>query len=1165
MNRELMAMQVMEAAMDLPSADQDAYVLDACNGDSQLLRKVRALLSAAEDETGFLATRSDQSAEKATPPVRERIGSYRILREIGRGGMGVVYEAEHDAMQRRVALKVLSAGSSPSDNQLARFYREARSAGQLHHTNIVPVFEVGSADNLHYYTMQFIEGANLDVVIDHIRALRKSDALQSSVELGRTVAQRLLAARSGSTVPDADSADMDESSDEHSRHHRFDSTDSVFTSPDWSSSSTGRDMYYRRIAAIGLQTAEALDFAHQNGTLHRDIKPANLMVDTQGIVWVLDFGLAKSGEDNLTMSGDVVGTIRYMAPERFDGKADTRSDIYSLGLTLYELATLEYAFDAKDRSSLIKQVTSQEPRSLRSIDRRVPRDLETIVLKSLDRNPNRRYQSAAEMAEDLRLFIMDLPIAARRISTVERAWRVCRRNPVVSSLAASLVVLLILVAVGASRFAYISNQQKNQALAAERSTRQRRYELNYQSARSIRQSDQLGRRFDALASIREAAEILPTLDLSAEETERERAKLRSEAVGALALFDIQPAKSWPAATQTEQLVAFNPEHTRFAQPFGDDGEIRVINVHDDSVSHVLRSEYGQTYDLLFNSDGRFLLSKNQRKGTDLSVWDLTASPQLVDGEQQPAITKPFLHVSSHVHGKGAFSSDGKTIALSEKKSVAIFDLPSGNRRATIETEYAPKWIQLSDDGRRLAACEFRGTQIDIWDVADPTEPPQVVLFPEGSQGTRNFTWSSERNTLLAGIVDGSILVWRHGLDKDPERFQLHKHTVTNIHLHPNQPWVFTQAWDETVRVFDLVTEQQVCRLERFGLQPSGFSTDGSMLGLSSAEDQRVGIWKLPKPCLSHLRFDNTGVPAFSVNRSAELHPQWPSLLLTANKERISLYDTQRQKLLTQLSDYQTSVAEFSADGSSLVIYSSKSSVKIPLTITRTEGDLEVVLGEPQQFLGPLPGASETFELSSDNKSVLVGFRGNAASSYGELISLVDGSRVRFGPHPHMTALSISPDGKWVATSCWRGRGIKIWEAATGEEKATLLPDTKAMRVKFSPDGKYLVAVQEEDIYVWQAGTWEPVHFDVDRHHGIMGYIDFTDRFFVADNTGYLPQLVDMQSKRWLLHFENNVEDIQRDYSFSKDGSQLVIGGIEYTHIWDLKRVREHLTEIGLGW
>src|SRR6185369_15053559 len=176
---------------------------------------------------------------------------------------------------------------------------------------------------------------------------------------------------------------------------------------------------------MGVQVAEALAYAHSQGVLHRDIKPSNLLLDTRGTVWVADFGLAKaaSDDDHLTHSGDIVGTLRYMPPERFQGQSDARCDIYSLGLTLYEMLTFSPAFDDKDRNRLYEQIVREEPVRPRLKNPEVPRDLETIVLKAMDKDPNHRYQAAADMAEDLQRFIEDRPIQARRTTRRERLWR----------------------------------------------------------------------------------------------------------------------------------------------------------------------------------------------------------------------------------------------------------------------------------------------------------------------------------------------------------------------------------------------------------------------------------------------------------------------------------------------------------------------------------------------------------------------------------------------------------------------------------------------------------------------------------------------------------------------------------------------------------------------
>ena len=223
-------------------------------------------------------------------------------------------------------------------------------------------------------------------------------------------------------------------------------------------------IYWRNVASIGVQVAGALDYAHDRQVLHRDIKPSNLILDRQGVVWVTDFGLAKAMQnDSVSHTGDIVGTLRYMAPERLRGEADARSDIYSLGLTLYEMLALRPAFEASDASSLIRKIAEEPPVRLAVVAAGIPRDLETIVMKAVACESAHRYQSAGELAEDLRRFLEDRPILARRVSPVEHLWRWCRRNRAVAGLAATALALLVLVAVVAS----IGYVRTTKALAGE--------------------------------------------------------------------------------------------------------------------------------------------------------------------------------------------------------------------------------------------------------------------------------------------------------------------------------------------------------------------------------------------------------------------------------------------------------------------------------------------------------------------------------------------------------------------------------------------------------------------------------------------------------------------------------------------------------------------------
>jgi hypothetical protein len=226
--------------------------------------------------------------------------------------------------------------------------------------------------------------------------------------------------------------------------------------------------YFRAAARLALQAAEGLAHAHAQGVLHRDVKPSNLLLDARGTLWITDFGLAKADDsDDLTGTGDLVGTLRYMAPERLRGEGDARADVYSLGLTLYELLTLRPAFDATNRERLREQVTSSDPPLPRRLNPEVPRDLETVVLKAIARDPAHRYQTPAAMAEDLKRFVEDRPVRARRVSEAERLWRWCRRNPLPASLVAGIVLVFL------AGFAGVSWQWREAEAAREDEKRQR--------------------------------------------------------------------------------------------------------------------------------------------------------------------------------------------------------------------------------------------------------------------------------------------------------------------------------------------------------------------------------------------------------------------------------------------------------------------------------------------------------------------------------------------------------------------------------------------------------------------------------------------------------------------------------------------------------------------
>jgi serine/threonine protein kinase len=323
---------------------------------------------------------------RATGPATETpatLGEFRIVRELGRGGMGVVYEAEQTSLRRKVALKVLRFGVVADEDAMNRFRREAETVARLHHTNIVPIFSVGCERGVHYYAMQYIEGRSL------------ADVLSESQRTGNPI-----------------SADD--------------------------------------VARWGLQAAEALTHAHQRGVIHRDIKPSNLLLDPDGVVWLTDFGLAKRTDDaTMTVHGTLMGTPRYMSPEQaasLQQPVDRRTDLYSLGATLYELATGRPVFDSTVPHLVIAQILTEEPARPRQVRPSLPRDLETVILTCLAKEPPKRYQSAQSLASDLRAVLESRPIRARRVPPIERLVRYARQRRKTlrgAGLAAAATVLLM--------------------------------------------------------------------------------------------------------------------------------------------------------------------------------------------------------------------------------------------------------------------------------------------------------------------------------------------------------------------------------------------------------------------------------------------------------------------------------------------------------------------------------------------------------------------------------------------------------------------------------------------------------------------------------------------------------------------------------------------------
>jgi WD40 repeat protein len=656
--------------------------------------------------------------EGSSPPHTarpERLGDYRIVREIGRGGMGVVYEAVQESLDRRVAIKTLAAHWANHPDLIRRFRREARAAASLHHTNIVEVHGAGEQHGLCYYAMQLVEG----------RPLSRLSQERAAPPAGA----------GGKTSPGP--------------------------------------ARYTEIAVMGVQVARALQYAHSRGVLHRDIKPSNLLIDHKGTVWVTDFGLAKFIQEGADASrtGEMIGSLRYLPPEALDGRWDERGDIYSLGLTLYELLTLRPAFAATDRSELIGQILRGEPVRPRRVDPAVPRDLETVVLKAMAREPSDRYPSAGALADDLRRLLDGKSIIARKATVFLHALKWARRKPA----AASLVLLVALVAfVG---FPTLVLLWRSSEAARELARR--------------READAKAARDDA-----EAVGYASAVQLAQKYVEESNP---TEAVPLLARW-VPPASSGPGGAATARgrdrrdwewhylegrldqsdrtltghsgrvyFVAVRPDDAQIATVGGFDpdrgrggGEVILWDAKTWRPQHVLRGRPPRVLGAAYSPDGRWLATiamKEMRLENQecpplgrIAVWD-TRTGTLVreieqDGDYPWGLTysgrKPVLPGVR-------FSPNGRRL-ISWPEPVEVWDARTWRR-----VWKAPGWtgVLLPGDDRLLIATGERG---DIYDLA--TGAKVATPDPKGLESQSfDFTESADR-TRLSAMVDGDRLrVW----------------------------------------------------------------------------------------------------------------------------------------------------------------------------------------------------------------------------------------------------------------------------------------------------------------------------------------------------------------------------------------------------------------------
>jgi serine/threonine protein kinase/WD40 repeat protein len=1085
-------------------------------------------------------------------PKLERLGDYRVLRVVGRGGMGIVYEAEQESLGRHVALKVLPGQSLLDPQRLERFQREARAAARLHHTNIVPVFGVGEHEGLHYYVMQFIQGLGLDQVVDELKRLRHDKAAPSAPRQGQQLtalwaAQSVLTGRFA-TDPAKEPTDENGAKSVSSLVVAASAADSSTTmrltgAADQPTLSEPGPSYWQSIARIGLQVTQALHYAHQQGLLHRDIKPSNLLLDTRGTVWVTDFGLAKSADSNdLTGTGDIVGTMRYMAPERFGGKSDGRSDLYSLGMTLYELVTLQPAFGGEDRQQLFQQVLRIEPPLPRKICRDVPRDLETIILTAIAKDPQLRYQTAEAMAEDLQRFLTDRPIRARRSAVWERSWRWCRRNPLVASLLGLVGMLLVSVAV----ISTISSLQLAQALVetqkAERQARLDKAEALVGEAYGIRNSRRPGQRFDALKALGKAAAIGRELGQPPSWFNR----LRNEAIAALALPDIHITQEFDGFPPGTNSVGLSDDFEWYAQTTKQGG-CTVRRVADNSIV-VQLPELGEPAQVEFGR-GRCLVLHGESSWC-LQLWDLSGDVPILRVKEERV---HFWHVRP----------DGKLLGMAhENGSISVYDL-SGARVQRLEPAELDDRLRLVlHPTEPFIAVNSYMHRLVL--VRDWRSGAVVARFQAPWRGSGGFAWSPDGRTLAVPDGDHCKIQLLSFDPKAPGLLQLRllegpEMGGCYVSYNPAGDRLVARGWHGVVQLFDpaygFLFSTHASPIPSYW-QDVRFDRTGQRLAAARVgeREEQIGLWSVAD-AREYRALKHTGKDLWDVHIPA-LHPPG-RLVAVAHTEGVALFDVENGQTGEMPMAGSGACSAFDGQGN-LLTNGNGGFYRWPVRADPGKSG-HLTIGPPERL--PFEKGNRQISASANGRviaqSMWMGY-GMEKYAGGWILHPDVPKPRRVLADTSADSNSVSRDGKWVAFA-GPHMNVKVYDAKTGE-CVWQLPAGDFCFSRFSPDGHWLLT-NVDGGRVYAAGTWKPA---VQLGSGTPWDVSADGSLAVLGQTNGIYRLVEFSSGRELARLEDPEQNSGRA-AFTPDGAKLVVTAKNGLRVWDLRRIRQELAKLKLDW
>jgi serine/threonine protein kinase/WD40 repeat protein len=1102
---------IFHVARKIESLDaRCSYLQQVCCGDPSLCERIQALLIAHEQDRGFLE--SDAGTKGAAAPniagegPGSLIGQYKLLEQIGEGGFGVIFMAEQlHPVRRKVAVKLIKPGMD-SQRVLARFEVERQALARMEHPNIAHVLDAGTTPaGRPYFVMELVRGVPLIRFCDDSR-LPVNDRLRLFMDVCR-----------------------------------------------------------------------AVQHAHQKGIIHRDLKPGNILVtlhDGIPVPKVIDFGIAKAlGEpltDRTLFTGfaQLLGTPSYMSPEQAEMSGlgvDTRSDIYALGVILYELITGATPFDAERLQTAgldeVRRIICKEesaPPSTRivamggqattvSANRRTDPhklsrlcrgELDWIVLKALEKDRNRRYDTASAFAADVQRYLNNDTVVACPPSRWYRLRKTVHRNRTLV-LVCSLVALALLTGTVAATWGLIRStdaeaaaraeafqkeealRDKERALTAaqlsERTARDQTFYSLLNEARAVRLTGRMGQRFGSLDAIARASQL------------RSDSRLRDEAIAAMAHSDLRPGPRWRALPTGYTHLDFDADYRTYAR-VADDGEICIRTVEGDHEVRSIRAQPMRTRRFQISPDGRYFA--RLETGDRLRVW------RIADGNE--VLPKPLPKVAAW-----AFSGDSRHLVVVRPGAAERLDLETGRQldRWKLPGAFKPWIVAFHPDHRQVAISYVDAEFVSIY---DSEKGAQVAELPVGNGSFKVVAWHPD-GARLAISDTRFIEIW--DVDARCKRATLEGHVqqVAALSFHPEGRLLASHSWDGVLRLWDVATGRS--HLQMSLLIVPRFSRDGRWVGMLQHGEEAQLLEATTAP-----EYRTLG-DGQSDHFEGEISPDDRLLAISRSRDSVCICDLTTAR---QIATTRAGLPVFRPDGRELL-----TSSEVGLERRTISFDGELKLGPPRTV--PLYAVPTRVSRSQDGRTLAFLCESKGVAWLMD----VDTNTVRDARLHHWGAgyIAISPDGNWVATSGWHADEVRLWNARTGE----MVKEWPLYRtsVAFTPDSRTLVLGLGDEFRFHDVKTKELVlriRRDVLMHPG---YITFAPKvgLMALEMAPGIVHLKEIANGHTVARLEDPHGDGAAWMGLTSDAGRLAVVApyAKAVHIWDIRAIRKQLRTLNLDW